>query len=128
MRVQPVVATSGNDVAALVFHIDVNVARRGSGTPIAKDAKAIAAAALTASLLVAVHPCVIAAGTESANVFEDAMRMIGDQGPAAAILGVAAIFLETEAAVVAPEDVDAAIAFCVLPAGQDDPCAAHGAA
>src|SRR6266851_2714062 len=57
---------------------------------------------------------------------EDAMRVIGDEGPAAAILGVAAILLEAEAAVVAPEDIDAAIALGVLPAGQHRPCAAHG--
>ena len=47
------------------------------------------------------------------------MREIRGQGPAAAILGILAEFLETEAAVGAPEDVDAALALGIFEAEKD---------
>src|SRR5205085_5499015 len=54
----------------------VGIARLGSGAPVARGARAISAVAATASLLLDAQSCVIAAGTDAADLFEDALRMI----------------------------------------------------
>ncbi len=54
----------------------VGIARVGSGSPAARGARAISAAAATASLLLADQACVIAAGTDAPELLEDALRMI----------------------------------------------------
>ena len=54
----------------------VGVAPSGAGSPAARDARAVAMAAVAASLLVEGRACVVAAGSAPVDVFEDALRMI----------------------------------------------------